>query len=179
MAAEASYSMPSDGSVLSQFYHGGVGCETIWAKSGGSRRAGKSVADAPMVLKKGERTYWVEQCRLYEERSLREIGLQRGRLEVDAGTLLLTDQRIVLIGAKRTIEIPLSKVVAIKGFAGSDTFSVSVANGKTRVLRTDTPRAAVVASRLLAGTESLSATETEAHRAIAIAPSSEVPIYMT
>lgn len=61
--------------------------------------------------------------------------------------------RIVFVGSKRTIEIPLSKVVSLDLFR--DGFNVAVANGKTRVFGSRHPGASSVAHRLVAGTQAL------------------------
>jgi hypothetical protein len=105
------------------------------------------VDDVPILLRSGEKAYWCEHCRYYEERSLRDLGMDRGMREVDAGSLVLTDKRIVFLGAKQTIDIPFSKIVAIQQRDGS--MNVSVANGKTRLLETGNPRAEVIAARLV------------------------------
>ncbi len=67
----------------------------------------------------------------------------------DRGPLYASNQRIVFVGQRHTIEIPLAKVIAIDAY--KDGLKINRANGKAVVLRTGVPTTAVVLRRILAG----------------------------
>lgn len=83
-------------------------------------------------------------------------GRSRGRsvqttaVEVDdRGMLYVSDQRVLFVGVRHTIEIPLSKIVSLKQF--TDGLQIDRANAKSIVLRTEGLAVAVVLARILAG----------------------------
>jgi hypothetical protein len=85
-----------------------------------------------------------------------KTGASRGRrvdsvtLDVDdTGALYASNQRIVFVGSRRTIDVPLSRVVNIDAY--TDGFKINRSNGSAIVIRTGRATTAIVLRRIFAG----------------------------
>ena len=65
----------------------------------------------------------------------------------DSGTLYLSNQRVLFVGGRKTVDIPFSRFVGVEAFA--DGLKVNRSNAKPLVLRTGSQREAVILRRIV------------------------------
>ncbi len=67
----------------------------------------------------------------------------------DSGTLYVSNQRVVLIGSRRTIDEPFGKIVSVDAYV--DGLKLNRSNLAAVVLRTGSPGAGIILRRVMAG----------------------------
>jgi len=97
-----------------------------------------------IILQQGEKAHWYSATRLMEERAVRHtyggavrvmkgvyVGGRRGEShgemrEIDAGSLLLTNKRLIFKGGMRSFEHKLNKIVSVEEY--KDSMGIGVSN---------------------------------------------------
>ena len=103
-----------------------------------------TIIDLNIILKKGEKAHWYSSAELMEERMVRHsyggrvrvmkgvyVGSRRAEShgemkKIDAGSLLLTNKRLVFKGGMKSFEHKLNKVISVEEY--EDSMGISVSN---------------------------------------------------
>lgn len=81
--------------------------------------------------------------------SSRGTRLDRTTLDVDDhGTLYVSNQRVLFVGGRKTVDIPFTRLVGVEAFV--DGMKVNRSNAKPLVLQTGSQREAVILQRIMA-----------------------------